>query len=355
MAATSELVGAVLTRPVVDAATARAFLHGGWAVDGAVSLAALPSERDRNFAVAVDGVEEFVLKVSNATEPRGVLAFQHEGLARLRAVGVPCPEPVPGRDGTVIVDARSPDGRPLLVRLMRWVPGRPLATLQPDERSPALLVELGAMMGRATTGLDGWDHPAAHRDFQWDPGRGLAVIDAHAPAFTDRRRAALLAAWRARLAPIADVIPQLPQGVIHNDANDHNVLVATDGSRITGLLDFGDAVWSAVVCDLAVAAAYAALDAPDPIGVIAAVQRGFEAQHPLTSGERAALLDLVPLRLATSVALSAHQSTLDPGDAYLTVSESAAWALLERLASVDRAALDAASTATAATASTATT
>jgi Ser/Thr protein kinase RdoA (MazF antagonist) len=353
VAATSELVGAVLTRPVVDAATARAFLHGGWAVDGAVTLAPLPSERDRNFAVAVDGLEEFVLKVSNATEPRGILAFQHEGLARLRAVGVPSPEPVPGRDGTVIIDARSPDGTPLLVRLMRWVRGRPLATLAPDERPPALLVELGAMMGRAATGLHGWDHPAAHRDFQWDPGRGLAVIDAHAPAVTDPRRAALLAAWRARLAPLGDVIPQLPQGVIHNDANDHNVLVAADGSTITGLLDFGDAVRSAVVCDLSVAAAYAALEAPDPMAVIAAVQRGFEAERPLTSGERAALIDLVALRLATSVALSAHQSTLDPADAYLTVSEAAAWALLERLSSVDRGALGGASADSAATAATA--
>jgi hypothetical protein len=337
----SELVRAVLTRPVVDVATARAFLHGGWAVDGAVSLAALPSERDRNFAVAVDGVEAFVLKVSNATEPREVLAFQHEGLAHLRAAGVACPEPVRGRDGTVIVDARSPDGTPLLVRLMRWVSGRPLATVPADERSGALLVDLGAMMGRVAAGLHGWDHPAAHRDFQWDPGRGLAVIDAHAPAVRDPGRAALLGAWRARLAPLADVLPRLPQAVIHNDANDHNVLVAADASTVSGLLDFGDSVWSAVVCDLAVAAAYAALDAADPVAVIAAVQYGFEAEHPLTAEERGLLVDLVALRLATSVALSAHQSTLDPSDAYLTVSETAAWTLLERLATVDGAALGA--------------
>jgi Ser/Thr protein kinase RdoA (MazF antagonist) len=120
--------------------------------------------------------------------------------------------------------------------------------------------------------------------------------------------------------------------VIHNDANDHNVLVADDGGSISGLLDLGDAVWSVVVNELAVAAAYAALRADDPLAVVAQVRAGFETSLPLTEAEADVLLDLVALRLATSVALSAHQSRLAPDDPYLTVSEAPAWALLERLA-----------------------
>ena len=332
----SDLVGAVLTRPVVDTEDALRLLRTRWSIEDDVTLRALPSERDRNFAVVVDGVDSFVLKVSNATEQRDVLDFQHAALARLRANDVSCPEPVSSRDGADIVDERS-RGAPVLVRLMRWVPGRPLATLPPADRSEALLEDLGRMMGRVAGGLSGFDHPAAHRDFQWDPGRGLAVIDAHAPAVADPERAALLASWRDRLAPLADAIPTLPHGVIHNDANDHNVLVAADGSAVTGLLDFGDAVWSAVVSELAVAAAYAALDAADPIAVIDAVRDGFESERPLGDAERRHLVDLVALRLTTSVALSAHQSALDPTDAYLTVSETAAWTLLDRLRASDPA------------------
>ena len=48
-------------------------------------------------------------------------------------------------------------------------------------------------------------------------------------------------------------------------------------------------------------------------------------------------MELVGLRLATSVALSAHQSRLDPDDPYLTISEAPAWALLARLGAVDPA------------------
>jgi Ser/Thr protein kinase RdoA (MazF antagonist) len=92
-----------------------------------------------------------------------------------------------------------------------------------------------------------------------------------------------------------------------------------------------------VANELAVGAAYAALDADDPLAVVAAIRSGFEAELPLTDSERVVLPELVALRLATSVALSAHQSRLDPDDPYLTISEAPAWALLERLAAVEPA------------------
>jgi Ser/Thr protein kinase RdoA (MazF antagonist) len=190
-------------------------------------------------------------------------------------------------------------------------------------------------MGRTAAALAGFDDPVAHRPFQWAAEEGLAVVAAHAAAVADPGRAALLAAWQARLAPLADALPGLRHGVIHNDANDHNVLVADDGGSIGGLLDLGDAVWSVVVHELAVAAAYAALDAPDPRAVIAEVRAGFEEALPLEAAEASVLLDLVALRLCTSVALSAHQSSLDPDDPYLTVSEAPAWALLERLIAIE--------------------
>jgi Ser/Thr protein kinase RdoA (MazF antagonist) len=188
-------------------------------------------------------------------------------------------------------------------------------------------------MGRSAAALAGWDHPAAHRPFQWEAGTGLAVIDAHAAAVTNPERAALLAAWRRRLESLAPILPGLRHGVIHNDANDHNILVDDAGERVSGLLDLGDAVWSVVVNELAVAAAYAALDAPEPAAVIAAIQDGFEAACPLTDDERGVVPELVALRLVTSVSLSAHQSRLDPDDSYLTISEAPAWDLLARLAS----------------------
>ncbi|HEY7132708.1 MAG TPA: phosphotransferase, partial [Candidatus Limnocylindrales bacterium] len=255
-------------------------------------------------------------------------------MGRLAAAGVPCQVAVPSRDGREVIDAGGPD-RAMLVRLLTWLPGRPLATIPPAERDDALLADLGRTMALVVRALDGWDHPAAHRSFQWSAEESLGVIAAHAAAVVGPTRAGLLSAWQARLAAVAERLPELPHGVIHNDANDHNVLVADDGRSISGLLDLGDSIWSVVLNDVAVAAAYAALDAPDPIAVIAAVARGWDGVLPLGPADRELLPELIALRLATSVSLSAHQARLDPDDPYLTISERPAWALLDRLARIE--------------------
>ena len=326
-----DTVGAVLTRPVVDGETARRILREQWGMVG--DPRPLPSERDRNFAVTIDGTDRAVLKVSNAAEDLAFLEMQHLAMHRLVAAGVPCQLPVPTPAGEEIVSVELDRARSTYVRVLTWLPGRPLGQVPVADRPIELLEDLGRTMGRTASALGGFDHPAAHRTFQWEASRGLAVIDAHAGAIGDRARRAVLASWRERLAPLADRLPTLRARVIHNDANDHNVLVAADDRSVSGLLDLGDAVWSVTVNELAVAAAYAALDAPDPLAVIAAVRRGFEAELPLTEAEAATVLDLVALRLCTSVVLSAHQSRLAPDDPYLTISEAPAWALLKRLRS----------------------
>ena len=326
----TDLVGAVLTRPELDAGQAMRLLGESWGIDG--DLRPLPSERDVNFAVRVGGTDRYVLKVSNRNEDAAFLEMQHAAMAILAAAGVPVQRPVPSIGGEAML-RWSPleNGEPFLVRLLTWLPGRPLSAVPPPTRPVALLEDLGATMGRSARALAGFDHPAAHRPFQWDPRRGPDVVAAHASAVTNQERAALLARWQRRLEPLREAMTHLRQGVIHNDANDNNVLVADDGESISGVLDLGDSVFTVVVNELAVAVAYAALDAPDAIGVIEAVRRGFERELPLTGDERAILQDLVALRLCTSVALSAHQSRLAPDDPYLTISERPAWDLLATL------------------------
>lgn len=324
------MVGAVLTRPAVDAEAVATLLASSWRIVG--ELRPLPSERDLNFAVRVEGADRFVLKVSNLAEDPAFLEMQHAAMALLAGAGVPCQRVVPSTSGeTVLRWAPTAGSAALLVRVLTWLPGRPLSGVAPAARSVELLEDLGATMGRTAQALHGFDHPAAHRTFQWEARQGLGVVAAHAGAVTDTERAALLDRWRERLADLETVMPALRQGVIHNDANDNNVLVSEDGRSISGLLDLGDAVYSIVVNELAVAAAYAALDAPEPLAVIDAARRGFERELPLTQDESAAVLDLVALRLCTSVALSAHQSRLAPNDPYLTISERPAWALLAAL------------------------
>jgi Ser/Thr protein kinase RdoA (MazF antagonist) len=191
------------------------------------------------------------------------------------------------------------------------------------DRPPELLSDLGAFLARVAEGFTGFDHPAAGRHLQWDVAHGADVLSHYLPEVTADRRPLVgraLSAFERHLGPALET---LPRSVIHNDANDHNVVVA--GERVTGLIDFGDMVRTVTLNELAVGCAYAGLGQPDPWQVMEVVAEGHEAVRRLSEQDRALLPHLVRTRLATSVAISAHQQALAPDDAYLTISEAPAW------------------------------
>jgi Ser/Thr protein kinase RdoA (MazF antagonist) len=121
----------------------------------------------------------------------------------------------------------------------------------------------------------------------------------------------------------------LRHSVIHGDANDYNVLVRQ--GRVAGLLDFGDMVYSATACDLAIAIAYAMLDKTEPLAAAAAVISAYHARFPLTDAEQGALFSLTAARLCMSACYAAHNAEAKRGDAYQLVSAGPVSELLQRL------------------------
>jgi Ser/Thr protein kinase RdoA (MazF antagonist) len=316
----------IATRPTIDMAAATTALERWWGIRG--DLTDLPSERDRNLLVRpADTGAARVLKIANMVEDPTLLEAQGVAMTRLAAAGVPVQRLIPARDGRPIVDLGDPG--PPWARLLTWIDGRPLATV--SHPSPSLLRDLGETMGRCATALLDLDLPAARRDFQWDVMRAESVVAGNLGDVPDPERRALLertlAALRERLVPR---LSGLRMSVIHNDANDHNVLVDEAGERLVGLLDFGDLVWSVTAHEAAVAATYVMFDRPEPLEALAAVVAGFDRTCPFSAEELDALPDLVLARVATSVAIAARQTRLDP-DPYLGISETPAWALLARL------------------------
>jgi Ser/Thr protein kinase RdoA (MazF antagonist) len=309
--------------PRFSAAEALAVALRDYGITGRAS--ALPSERDQNFLIIDLERGKFILKIANREDSPDLLDFQHQAMRRAAKSQSHAlvQEIVPTSHGADITAIQGPAGFRHCVRVLKWIDGTVLAECTP--RSASLLESVGACMAQIDLALCDFAHPAMHRVLQWDLRHaGLARANARL----------LTSAWRARVErafALWDKIEwtSLRHGVIHGDANDHNVLV--DRGRMSGLLDFGDSVYSATVCELAIAIAYAILHEGEPLRAAAHVVRGYHRYNALTEAEQRVLYPLVLIRLSASLCYSAHNKARNPDDPYQVVTESAARELLERL------------------------
>ena len=274
------------------------------------SASTLPSERDQNFLLTTSSDRKFVLKIANASEERAFLEAQNAVLKHLTERISFCQSLIPACSGEEIV---SFEGH--FVRLMNYLPGVPLAEASPH--SPELLRDLGRKLGQLARALAGFDHPAVHRDFYWDLANGNRIINEFAPLIKNHDLHELV--FKCRVEGEFD----LRKSVIHGDANDYNVLVDPERMVVTGLLDFGDMVYSYTVGDLAIAIAYVVLDKPEPRAAAEEVIKGYTGEFELLDNELKVLWKLVLLRLAMSVCIAACQMKQRPENEYLGISQKA--------------------------------
>ncbi|MBS3647205.1 aminotransferase class III-fold pyridoxal phosphate-dependent enzyme [Pseudaminobacter sp. 19-2017] len=293
-------------------------------------LSRLDSERDQNFRLVSDA-GEWTLKIVNASEPAVESEFQAALLEHLGAVApqLTLPRLRKAASGAALATVSTASGARHALRMVSWLPGRPLAE---SERTSEVLHSLGRMLGSMDRALQGFIHPGALRMLDWDVRRaGQSRARLHHVA--DAADRALLARFLDRFdATVAPRLPALRAQVIHNDANDWNVLVDPERpGEVAGVIDFGDALHTVLIAEVAVACAYAMLDQDDPIGAAASIAAGFHAEYPLHEEELDLLFDLIVARLVISVTLSAQRRDRTADNPYLAISEAPAWRLLRRL------------------------
>jgi 4-aminobutyrate aminotransferase-like enzyme/Ser/Thr protein kinase RdoA (MazF antagonist) len=295
----------------------------------------LDSERDQNFRLSEASGQSWVVKIANVAEDLQALDFQAALLSHVAEIdpALPLPHLKLTLKGEILGRCTGDDGKSYFVRVVNWLPGKPFAK---GNKSAALFASFGEVLGRLTKALQGFGHPGATRDFDWDvaqAGRSRSRL-----AFIDE-------AWqRDILEYFLDrfdtlVGPRLKRcraQVIHGDANDYNVLVdAPTGETIAGLIDFGDAIHSPLINELAVAAAYAIMDREAPIDDAGIIAAAFHQANPLLGDEIDLLFDLIALRLVISVTMSASRRDRVKDNEYLSISEAPAWNLLKRLRAMD--------------------
>lgn len=298
---------------------------------------ALPGEFDANFLLTADDERRFVFKVMHPSRDRAFVEMQCEALRTLeaRAPQLLLQRVVPAIDGSVIGEIHDTSGERRLVWLLTYVAGRPMAEVRPH--GPELLASIGALTGTLDAALLDFEHPATERSFKWDLARARWASE-YLSHIQDPSRRALIERCLARYeSEVVPALASLRRSVIHNDANDYNLIASgtrAESPLVTSLIDFGDMVKTVTVAEVAIAAAYAVLGQSDPLAAASAVVRGYDGALRLTEQELALVFPLIQTRLMVSVVNSAYRQTIVPNDPYVTISERSAWATLERLEAI---------------------
>lgn len=302
--------------------------------------APLPSERDQNFLLTEKKGRRFVLKIANPQEKRAVLELQNKAFLHLKnrmSVGT-CPALISSSAGYNIETVLDKQNKEHYIRLVTYIPGKVLADAKPH--SSELLFHLGEFLADLNAALTDFSHPAAKRKLIWDLSHALPLIEKFKRQITQLSQRKLIELFDRRIrAAFHEKTEELSWGIIHNDGNDHNIIVSSPSlksnsfgqMRIMGLIDFGDMIYSYKLADLAVVCAYAMLNKQNPLQAACRITAGYNSRIPLRENELLVLYDLIQLRLMMSVCISAHQKKLNPENQYLCISEKSVWALLENM------------------------
>ncbi len=294
-------------------------------------LGRLPGEADDNFLLRPSGGgQRYVVKFAHPRADPRVVGVQVRVLRHIEstAPGLPVPRVVPAADGppwSVVADGPL-HGR--VVHVLTYLDGELLRSVRTD---PSLRRTLGVTLARLGRALREFDDPLVRRPLLWD----LAQLPQLRPLLAgrpDNNGTSLLGEQLGRLA--AQVAPRLAAQrtqLVHNDFSPDNTLISADASRVCGIIDFGDVTVTALVNDVAIAAAYQLSDELDLLAPALDLIAGYHATTPLTAGELDLLPDLILARVVARIIISEWRAERFPENSqYVLRNTPRAWEHLHR-------------------------
>lgn len=297
----------------------------------------LGGEVDQNVWVRTDVGLEYLFKVSTGQLDEALI-WQQTVLDHLEldAPHIPVPRLVPSTEGLSMLPLDLADGA-CVVRLLTWLPGKMFAEL--GELPASLLTELGEVAGHLTESLARLPVESAVHSHHWDIRRSRDAVTESLPFVESERDRRDVSYLMAGFDGALDRLNSFPTGVVHQDLNDFNVLALPDASGhlvISGVLDVNDALLTARVAEVAIAAAYAMLRQDDPLSAAASVVAGFDSVAPLSSDEISVLFPLAIARLCVN-ATTWTRRTAEANHPYGEQRMEHTWPTLRKLAQLSPA------------------
>ncbi len=296
-------------------------------IDGAIKL--LPGDEDENFKIETAKGESFILKIAHPETSRKHLTFLNKVSTHLvtKSISAQTPQVIPSIDGNHISEIEI-EGNKRYVRLITFIEGRIWATINP--KTNILRNQLGEKAGEITKYLLDFEHPEAHRTSDWDLAQSLWTLN-HIDLFEGEEKK-MVSNFQNQFSEIQNHYLDLPKSVIHGDINDYNIVVFANAiyPSVTGIFDFGDAVYTQTINDVAIIIAYASMELPDPLEAALDVLSHYHKSYSFSEQELHCLFPLVAMRLVTTVTKAALRRANESTNAYHSISEKPAWALLKK-------------------------
>ncbi|MFS8046654.1 aminotransferase class III-fold pyridoxal phosphate-dependent enzyme [Rhizobium sp. BR 314] len=307
-----------------------ALLRDSYDVSGKIT--ALPGEHDLNYCVEAEDGSRFLLKL-HAPGDADDLEMQIAVLDHLARIApqLPISRALADRNGATAIAAELRGKR--TARLLTWLNGSVWS--KSTARGMQSVVTLGQLLGEMDRSLEDFSHPGAKRTYAWDIGRADMHLENLAFITDAEKRETVTTILERFVGEILPRLQQCPRQVIHNDANDYNVLLGETGA-VSGLLDFGDMVETWRVIEIAVAGAYALIGTADPVETIGRLAGAYHAVNPINEIEAELIFDLTCTRYAVSMCMAAKQIRENPENTYLLVSQEDVWRELQRLLQENR-------------------
>ena len=280
----------------------------------------LDGYEDKTYRLRTSGAD-WILKEHPDSAATRLRIAREDRLMNLHAVDrlVRFPRHAPTLDGELFAEEGGK-----LYRLLSFLEGRFLAQVA---HSPEMMESLGALLGRMAVralSMGVVEAPVAPSD--WDL-QHLGLLRRYLQEEADPHLRSLIAYFIDQFeAQVWPVRSELRYCMIHNDANDWNILVRDN--VISGLFDFGDHCYSWMVNDLAVGLTYMLLDKDNLLETVRQVVSAFSRELPLKAAECDALYWLVAGRLCMSLLNSAHAMKQQPDNTYIPISRQPAERLL---------------------------
>ena len=240
------------------------------------------------------------------------------------------PTPIQFSDGSFI-KTLTIEGEKQVCRLLTFIDGEFLGDVTHTQQ---LIESFGTTLAKIDLNLQGFkNYTIAAKQQMWDI-QYLTLNEKYIDDIPDAKDRNLVRYFFQQFKEnVVPIVPTLRKQVIHNDANDWNVL-ATNG-EVSGIIDFGDLAHTFLINELAVAMPYICFDKENPLEWAAILLKSYHSKLAIEEKEVKVLYYLIAARLLISVCNSAHSKLSDPENLYASISEMSAWKLLRHWVTIN--------------------